>query len=57
MDYEEQNYAAGGAREARCRKKESLGAICCGRDEYQVTNSGALLRSSRAAARAGMCSA
>jgi len=29
--------AMGGARPARCREKESLGAACCGSEEYQVT--------------------
>jgi len=47
----------GGARPARCREKESLGAACCGSEEYQVTIGVVLMRSSRAAASAGMCSA
>src|SRR6266850_764038 len=51
------NYAEGGARPARCRANESLGAACSGSDEYQVTSSGVLTRSSGAAASVGMCSA
>lgn len=50
------SYAVGGAREARCSAKESLGAVCCDSEEYQVTTTGALLRVSRAAASAGMWS-
>ena len=51
------SYAAGGAREARCRENESLGAASCGREEYQATTSNVLLRSNRAAANAGRWSA
>lgn len=30
---EEGNYAEGGARPARCRENELLGAACCGSEE------------------------
>ena len=53
----ERDYALGGARPARCRENELLGAACCGNEEYQVIVWGVLTRSGRAAARAGMCSA
>src|SRR5712691_1414793 len=49
--------AVGGARPARCREKESLGAACCGSEEYQVTIRGVLTRLNRAAASAGRCNA
>src|SRR5580704_6349252 len=50
------NYAEGGAREARCRENELLGAACCGSTEWREIGSGAATRSRAAAASAGMCS-
>ena len=47
----------GGAREARSREKGSHSAKCCGREEYQATLSRTVLKFSRAAASAGICSA
>ena len=49
------NYADGGAREARCRENELLGAACCGSEVYLAISSGAATRSSAAAASTGMC--
>src|SRR5258708_33780873 len=51
------NQAMGGARPARCREKESLGAACCGSEVYQGTISGGLGGSSPAAASPGMVTA
>ncbi len=53
---EDGNYAEGGAREARCRETELLGAACCGSEEYLAINSGVATRSRAAAASTGMCS-
>ncbi len=50
------DYAVGGARDARCRAKESSGATWNGSDEYQVIGPGVVTRSNLAAASAGMCS-
>src|SRR5580692_2910750 len=50
------NYAEGGAREARCRENELLGAACCGSEAYRAISSGEATRSSAAAASTGTCS-
>ena len=50
------NYAEGGARDARCRETELLGATCGGSEENRAISSGAATRSRPAAASAGMCS-
>jgi len=50
------NYAEGGAREARCRETEFVGAACCGSEEYLSISSGTATRSSAAAASTGICS-
>src|SRR5580692_94121 len=50
------NYAEGGAREARCRENELLGAACCGSEEYLAISSGTATRSNAAAASTGACS-
>src|SRR6266568_9039245 len=46
------SYAVGGAREARCREKESLGATYCRSEQYQARTTGAMLSISRVAASA-----
>src|SRR5580704_6429600 len=50
------NYAEGGAREARCKENELLGAACCGSEEYLAISSGTATRSKAAAASTGACS-
>lgn len=50
-----ESYAEGGAREARCRENESLGAEWCGSVKFLAINSGVATRSSDAATSAGMC--
>ena len=54
---EGRNYATGGAREGRCREKESLGAECCGTAEMRVSGASAIVKAMRAEASAGICSA
>lgn len=50
------NYAEGGAREARCRENELLGAACCGSEEYRAISSGVATRSRAAGASTGVWS-
>jgi hypothetical protein len=50
------DYAVGGAREARCRAKESSGATWSRSDEYRVIGPGVVTISKEAAASAGICS-
>jgi len=49
----DRNYAEGGARDARSREKELLGAICCGSEVYLEISSGTTTRSRDAAASTG----
>lgn len=49
-------YAEGGAREARSRENELLGAACCRSEEYLAISSGTATRSNAAAASTGACS-
>src|ERR1700676_1223534 len=50
------NYAEGGAREARCREKELLGAPCWGGEEDRALSAEPGTKSSAAAASTGACS-
>ena len=49
------DYAVGGARDARCSEKESSGEAFSGRTACQATCRASGIRSRGAAARAGMC--
>jgi len=53
----EGNYALGGAREGRCREKESFGAEYCETDETRVSGASAIAKAMRVEADAGICSA
>jgi len=50
------NYAVGGALEARCRENELLGAGRWGSEENRAISSGAAISSRAAAASTGKCS-
>jgi len=57
MEISGSNYADGGPREARCRAKESCGVALSGSAACRATSRASGMRSSGAAASAGMCSA